>query len=121
MVQPPRRQPMPQQSHSMAEVHSQSVIHREREAPQAQMEEPQQPPENAQSTWVIEEVIDFGLPLDEGMVRECDDSGHPFGCKIGPPQRGNVNLFDGCVQNLCYDEQQGIEVNERADNTREFC
>jgi len=86
--------------HSMAVVNSQSAL---REAPPSQAEPPQESP---QSTWVIEEVIDFGVPLDEGMVRECDDSGYPLGCKsLGPNHRGNATLFDGCVHGVCYDEQ----------------
>lgn len=95
----------------MAVVHPQSVITREREPPPQQAparEPPPQAAENTQSTWVIEEVIDFGVPLDEGLVRECDDTGYPLGCKslsIGASPRGNVNLFDGCVHNVCYDEQ----------------
>jgi len=84
---------------------------------------PEHPPPQAvdsQSTWVIEEVIDFGVPLDEGMVRECDDSGYPLGCKslsIGEVPRGNVNLFEGCIHNVCYDEQ---EMHDRRDD-RGFC
>lgn len=67
---------------------------------------PQQAPAS-QPTWVIEEVIDFGVPYDEGSVRECDDSGYPVGCK--PTDRRN-SLFDGCVRSLCHDEQQMISA-----------
>lgn len=103
-------QTAPQQTPSMAVVQSQSVMSRESSVPTPAAESPPPPQAvDSQSTWVIEEVIDFGVPLDEGMVRECDDSGYPLGCKslaIGDGSRGNVHLFDGCVHNVCYDEQE---------------
>lgn len=112
------------QQQNMAVVHPQSVITREREPqPQAPPPEPTQASDNTQSTWVIEEVIDFGVPLDEGMVRECDDTGYPLGCKSlsigGPSARGNVNLFDGCLHNGCYDEVEDMHGQRR--ETKELC
>lgn len=89
----------------MTMVNPQPVM-TQREAPPPP---PPQEQDNNQSTWVIEEVIDFGVPLDEGLVRECDDTGYPLGCKslgYSASPRGNVNLFDGCYHNVCYDEQQ---------------
>lgn len=123
---------MPVHSPTMAVVNSQSVVTREPSAPAPPpaayarnycVDSAEPPPPAAvdgQSTWVIEEVIDFGVPLDEGMVRECDDNGYPLGCKslsIGEVQRGNVSLFEGCVHNVCYDEQ---EMHDQRDD-RGFC
>merc|ERR1719502_1458062 len=114
-----------QPPHSMAVVHGQPLISRKREPqPPAPAQESQQQADNTQSTWVIEEVIDFGVPLDEGLVRECDDTGYPLGCKslsIGPSQRGNVNLFDGCVHNVCYDEQDQTSEDPYQDGNRDLC
>lgn len=119
---------MPTHSAPMAMVNSQSAVNREVAAPAPApvayapnyASTPEPPPPQAvdsQSTWVIEEVIDFGVPLDEGMVRECDDSGYPMGCKSGELPRGNVSLFEGCVHNVCYDEQ---ELHDRQDG-RDLC
>jgi len=102
----PHHVPNHMMAQSMAVVHPQSVI--AREAPQAPVQ--QEPPpqqqqasdSGTQSTWVIEEVIDFGPPV-EGLVRECDDIGYPMDCKIN--SRGSINLFDGCFHNVCVDEE----------------
>lgn len=139
IMQPPQRSPsnsLPprvahhiaqsgqQASMGMAVVHSQAAISRERDnTPQVLPQEPPQVTDNTQSTWVIEEVIDFGVPLDEVLVRECDDSGYPLGCKslsVGPSQRGNFNLFDGCVHNVCYDEDSDMHGG-RQDSGSELC
>lgn len=102
-------------------VQSQAVIHREPSTPVPAQEPP--PPQQAtdsQSTWVIEEVIDFGVPLDEGMMRECDDGGYPLcgkNLEIGQSHRGNVELFQGCTHNLCYDEQ---DFHDRRDG-KDLC
>jgi len=112
----PRRGPYhsPAMGQNMAVVQSHSVINREPTAP----EPPPPPPQavDSQSTWVIEEVIDFGVPLDEGMVQEYDDRGYPMGCKslaIGESSRGNGNIFDGCLHNVCHDEQEGTMHDRR--------
>lgn len=122
MVQTAGVQPGIQPSQTMAVVHPQSVIS-QREVPPPAPPPPQetsQAAENSQSTWIIEEVIDFGVPLDEGMVRECEDNGYPLGCKsLSGPPRGNVNLFDNCTYSVCYDESQTTEYERR--DGRDLC
>mmetsp|Transcript_27046 Transcript_27046/g.46927 ORF Transcript_27046/g.46927 Transcript_27046/m.46927 type:complete len:240 (-) Transcript_27046:99-818(-) len=66
-----------------------------------------------QPTWVIEEVIDFGVPLDEIGIREYDDQNHPLGCKLLMSPRGRGGLFDGCVRSLCYDEEQVLMMQHQ--------
>lgn len=111
----------------MAMVHPQSVMQtREPPSPVAQDRggHDQQQASDGNSTWVIEEVIDFGLPVDEGLVRECDDAGYPLGCKslsMGGSPRGNVHLFNGCVHNVCYDEQQVMEMHGQRQDGRDLC
>jgi len=113
---------------SMAMVHPQSVM-QTRDPPSPVVQDRgihDQRPEasDGNSTWVIEEVIDFGLPVDEGLVRVCDDAGYPLGCKslsMGGSPRGNVHLFNGCVHNVCYDEQQVMEMHGQRQDGRDLC
>lgn len=106
----------------MAVVHPQAALS-QREVPPPAPPPPQEPAaasDPSQSTWIIEEVIDFGTPVDEGMVRECEDSSYPLGChsltKAGTPRGG---FIDGCVHNVCYDESQ-VESNNYKDG-KELC
>lgn len=62
-------------------------------------------------TWVIEEVIDFGLPADE-LVREVED-GAPWNQRVcnagGIPYQNYDNrpgLFDSCTRSVCADEEK---------------
>jgi len=124
-AQPPRHPHHPPamgqtMAQPMAIVHPQSVISREPPHQAPAPEPPQQTSDNGtQSTWVIEEVIDFGQPLDEGLVRECDDIGYPMGCKN--TSRGNVNLFDGCVHNVCIDEEQVRAMQGDREDVKVLC
>lgn len=96
---------------SMAVVHPQSVINNQPSLGYQAIQQPVQAP--AQPTWVIEEVIDFGIPLDEAGIREYDDQGYPLGCKLAISPRGRGGLFDGCVRSLCYDEEQVLMMGQQ--------
>lgn len=77
-----------------------------------------------QSTWVIEEVVDFGVPLDEGGVRECEDTSYPLGCRnlsVGISPRNHGTMFDGCVRSVCYDEEQVMAMHSRRQEGKDFC
>lgn len=53
-----------------------------------------------QPTWIIEEVIDFGLPYEDQTGRDCDDN---FACKNLETTRGP--MFERCgAGSICYDE-----------------
>lgn len=57
------------------------------------------------ATWVIEEVIDFGVPVDEG-IHEVDDPGFLHACKPKALRSSRNGIFDGCVRTLCAEEAQ---------------
>eukprot|EP00448_Togula_jolla_P028754 CAMPEP_0170628146 /NCGR_PEP_ID=MMETSP0224-20130122/32476_1 /TAXON_ID=285029 /ORGANISM="Togula jolla, Strain CCCM 725" /LENGTH=208 /DNA_ID=CAMNT_0010955447 /DNA_START=114 /DNA_END=737 /DNA_ORIENTATION=+ len=57
-------------------------------------------------TWIIEEVIDFGQPIDEGVQEvgniqeDCQNMCKP---RHERPAFYNFNLFDSCLNTMCYD------------------
>lgn len=131
------QRPPPQQLNAgqhMAAVHSQSAMsmnahqYQAASAPahQAAGPPPQQVPAS-QPQWVIEEVIDFGVPLDESGIREYDDNGYPIGCKLALSPRGHAGIFGGCVRSLCYDEEQVMLMQNQGQqqdanhNLKELC
>lgn len=68
------------------------------------------PKEVATPTWVIEEVIDFGLNPEEGSepVREVEDPGLHGVCDTaqGMPPHYRGSLFDSCTKTICADEDK---------------
>lgn len=106
------RNPATSSQGQMAVVHTHSVMTTHQY--QAPAPSPVNQVPNNQPTWVIEEVIDFGVPIDEIGVREYDDQNHALGCKLLMSPRGRGGLFDGCVRSLCFDEEQSpVELSRR--------
>eukprot|EP00427_Karlodinium_veneficum_P033215 CAMPEP_0169189200 /NCGR_PEP_ID=MMETSP1016-20121227/3872_1 /TAXON_ID=342587 /ORGANISM="Karlodinium micrum, Strain CCMP2283" /LENGTH=339 /DNA_ID=CAMNT_0009265293 /DNA_START=73 /DNA_END=1093 /DNA_ORIENTATION=+ len=71
---------------------------------------------NGQPTWVIEEVIDFGLPYEDMPGRDCDDN---FACKnLSSTDTSREPMLRCGAGSFCYDEEPQILVPQRLDSER---